>query len=46
MNRLHEGLQLASRYPDTGIAYKNMRRYVERLRQLIVSAARDAAGRA
>jgi hypothetical protein len=46
MNRLHEGLQFASRYPDTGIAYKNMRRYVERLRELIVSVARDAAVRA
>lgn len=37
--RLHEGLQFASRYPDTDIAYKNMRLYIERLRELIVSVA-------
>lgn len=37
--RLHEGLQLASRYPDTDIAYKNMRLYAEGLRELIVSVA-------
>lgn len=41
INRLHEGLQLGSRYPDTDIAYKNMRLYVERLRDLIASVPRD-----
>lgn len=41
INRLHEGLQFASRYPDTDIAYKNMRLYVEELRNIIVSAARS-----
>lgn len=40
INRLHEGLQFASRYPETDIAYANMRRYVERLRDIIVSVAR------
>jgi hypothetical protein len=39
INRLHEGLQFASRYPDTDIAYKNMRLYVEQLRNVIVSVA-------
>jgi hypothetical protein len=38
--RLHEGLQLASRYPDTHVAYQNMRLYVEGLRELIVAAPR------
>ncbi|MDN3295812.1 condensation domain-containing protein [Streptomyces ficellus] len=41
VNRLHEGLQFASRYPDTDIAYENMRRYVEQLRDVIVSVARE-----
>ena len=40
INRLHEGLQFASRYPDTDTAYKNMRLYVEGLRSIIVSVAR------
>ncbi|GHD87388.1 hypothetical protein GCM10010508_19320 [Streptomyces naganishii JCM 4654] len=40
INRLHEGLQFASRYPGTDIAYKNMRLYVERLRELIVGVPR------
>ncbi|MGP4046505.1 condensation domain-containing protein [Streptomyces sp. 2A115] len=39
--RLREGLQLACRYPDTDVAYKNMRLYVERLRELIVSVTRE-----
>jgi mycolipenoyl-CoA---2-(long-chain-fatty acyl)-trehalose mycolipenoyltransferase / long-chain-acyl-CoA---trehalose acyltransferase len=38
--RLHEGLQLASRYPDTDLAYQNMRLYVEGLQELIVTAPR------
>ncbi|MFE0249410.1 condensation domain-containing protein [Streptomyces sp. NPDC059010] len=37
VTRLHEGLWFAGRYPDTDIAYKNMRLYVERLRDIIVS---------
>lgn len=41
--RLHEGLQLASRYPDTNLAYQNMRLYVEGLRELIVSAPARAS---
>ncbi len=41
ITRLHEGLQFAGRYPDTAIAQKNMRWYVERLRELIVSVARE-----
>ncbi|MFF9771771.1 condensation domain-containing protein [Streptomyces sp. NPDC014636] len=39
VNRLPEGLWLASRYPDTDIAAKNMRLYVERLRDRIASVA-------
>ncbi|MFJ8045487.1 condensation domain-containing protein [Kitasatospora sp. NPDC096147] len=41
--RLHEGLQFASRYPDNPVAAKSMAVYVEQLRDLIVSVARDAA---
>ncbi|MEU2713519.1 condensation domain-containing protein [Streptomyces sp. NPDC007205] len=37
VNRLHEGLWLACRYPDTDLAYKNIRRYTEALRELVVS---------
>ncbi len=40
VTRLHEGLQFAARYPDTDVAQKNMRLYVSRLRDLIVSVAR------
>ena len=40
--RLHEGLQFAARYPDTDVAQKNMRLYVARLREMIVSVARNA----
>ncbi|MQY35529.1 Trehalose-2-sulfate acyltransferase papA2 [Streptomyces sp. RB17] len=39
VNRLHEGLWLASRYPDTDEAAKNLRLYVERLRDHIASVA-------
>jgi hypothetical protein len=41
--RHHDGLHLGCRYPDTAVAHKNMRRYVEALRGLIISVARDAA---
>ncbi|MGW7420024.1 condensation domain-containing protein [Streptomyces sp. NPDC054813] len=37
VSRLHEGLWFACRYPDTEAAYKNVRRYAERLRDLIAS---------
>ncbi|MER7838804.1 condensation domain-containing protein [Streptomyces sp. NPDC096040] len=37
VSRLHEGLWFACRYPDTEVAYKNVRRYAEGLRDLIVS---------
>ncbi|WP_030243811.1 condensation domain-containing protein [Streptomyces sp. NRRL S-350] len=40
VNRLHEGLWFASRHPDTEIAGKNMRLYTERLRDIVISAAR------
>ncbi|MFC4960277.1 condensation domain-containing protein [Streptomyces mauvecolor] len=43
--RLHGGLQLAIRYPDTAIAHKNIHRYVEQLRELITSVARNAPTR-
>ncbi|MFD8804103.1 condensation domain-containing protein [Streptomyces sp. NPDC059597] len=35
VSRLHDGLWLASRHPDTDVATKNMRLYVERLRDLM-----------
>ncbi|MFE1288568.1 condensation domain-containing protein [Streptomyces sp. NPDC058751] len=37
VNRLHEGLWIACRYPDTDIASKNVRLYTEKLRELIAS---------
>ncbi|MFG2359663.1 condensation domain-containing protein [Streptomyces sp. NPDC048521] len=37
VNRLHEGLWIACRYPDTDVAHKNVRLYIEGLRDLIVS---------
>ncbi|ARZ66066.1 condensation domain-containing protein [Streptomyces sp. HU2014] len=43
ITRLHEGLQFACRYPDTDVAHKSMLRCVERLRELIVSVARERA---
>ncbi|MEU2224107.1 condensation domain-containing protein [Streptomyces sp. NPDC018347] len=39
VNRLPEGLWLASRYPDTDVAAKTMRLYAERLRDRIASVA-------
>ncbi|MEW2622162.1 condensation domain-containing protein [Streptomyces sp. NPDC048106] len=41
VNRRREGLWLASRYPDTDAAAKNMRLYVERLRDHITSTGRE-----
>ena len=38
--RLPEGLRFAARHPDTDAAYKNMRLYAERLRDLIGTVAR------
>jgi hypothetical protein len=46
ITRLHEGFQFAARYPDTDVALKNMRLYVQELRDLVLSVARDSAGRA
>ncbi|MGK5693801.1 condensation domain-containing protein [Streptomyces sp. URMC 128] len=41
VNRLHEGLWLACRYPDTDIAHKNLSLYATRLREVITSVARQ-----
>ncbi|MFE4871865.1 condensation domain-containing protein [Streptomyces sp. NPDC056682] len=41
LNRLHEGLWFTCRYPDTDVAFKNMRLYVERLGDIILSVARE-----
>ncbi|MFF3919111.1 condensation domain-containing protein [Streptomyces sp. NPDC001852] len=46
ITRLHEGLWFACRYPDTDVAYKNMRRYIEGLRDLVVSVPADRCHRA
>ncbi|GAA0593943.1 condensation domain-containing protein [Streptomyces crystallinus] len=40
-NRLHEGLWFTSRHPDTDVAHKNMRLYVEWMRDLITSVPRS-----
>ncbi|MFD5739004.1 condensation domain-containing protein [Streptomyces massasporeus] len=39
VNRLHEGLWFACRYPDTDIAHKNLSLYAARLREVITSVA-------
>ncbi|KNB52790.1 condensation domain-containing protein [Streptomyces caatingaensis] len=44
LTRLHEGLQLAARHPDTGPAHASMRRYVAQLRSLIAEVAGEGAG--
>lgn len=44
VQRLHEGLWFASRFPDTDIAYKNLRLYVERLRDVIASVPEAVPG--
>ncbi|MEV0976489.1 condensation domain-containing protein [Streptomyces sp. NPDC049915] len=41
VNRLHEGLWFACRYPDTDIAHKNLSLYATRLREVITSVARE-----
>ena len=41
VNRIHEGLWFACRYPLTDIAQKNMRLYAELLRDMILSAPRQ-----
>ncbi|WP_422396728.1 condensation domain-containing protein [Streptomyces klenkii] len=41
ITRLHEGMQFACRYPDTDVAHKNMRLCIERLREFIVTVARQ-----
>ncbi|WP_445279709.1 condensation domain-containing protein [Streptomyces sp. DSM 118148] len=46
VNRLDEGLWFACRYPDTEVAYKNVRLYVEKLRDFIRSVpAHDRSAR-
>ncbi|MFD9629622.1 condensation domain-containing protein [Streptomyces violascens] len=45
LNRLHEGLWFTCRYPDTDIAYKNMRLYTERLGDVILEVAREQRAR-
>ncbi|MGH3832688.1 MAG: condensation domain-containing protein [Pseudonocardiaceae bacterium] len=40
VTRIHEGLHVACRYPDTDIAHKNILCFVEGLRKIIVSVAR------
>ncbi len=40
VTRSHEGLWFASRFPDTDVAHKNLRRYTEALRDLVASVAR------
>lgn len=42
VTRLHEGLQIAARYPDTDVAAKNVRLYVQRLREVVTSVAAGA----
>ncbi|MGW0606923.1 condensation domain-containing protein [Streptomyces sp. NPDC002640] len=44
VSRVHEGLQFAARYPDTGPALRSMERYLERLRELVAEVARASAG--
>ncbi|WP_190131701.1 condensation domain-containing protein [Streptomyces mashuensis] len=41
ITRLHEGLQFACRYPHTDVASRTMRLCVERLREHVVSVARQ-----
>jgi hypothetical protein len=43
VTRLPEGLWFASRHPDTDLAHKNMRLYVERLRDVVTGVARERA---
>ncbi|WP_109035583.1 condensation domain-containing protein [Streptomyces rubrogriseus] len=44
VTRLPEGLWFASRYPDTDVAHKNLRLYVERLRDVVTGVARGDSG--
>ncbi|MEU9732141.1 condensation domain-containing protein [Streptomyces sp. NPDC048002] len=47
VNRLHEGLWFAARYPDTEVAHKNLRLYTERLRAVVAgvpATARPSGG--
>ncbi len=43
VTRLPEGLWFASRHPDTDVAQKNLRLYVERLRDVVTGVARQGA---
>ncbi|WP_448319549.1 condensation domain-containing protein [Streptomyces sp. CO7] len=42
VSRVHEGLQFAARYPDTGPALRSMERYLEGLRETVSRVARTA----
>jgi hypothetical protein len=44
VSRVHEGLQFAARYPDTGPALRSMERYLERLREIVAEVARASSG--
>ncbi|GAA2804052.1 condensation domain-containing protein [Saccharopolyspora taberi] len=37
--RTPDGVYLASRYPNTDLAYKNMSRYIERMREVFITVA-------
>ncbi|MFG3100093.1 condensation domain-containing protein [Streptomyces sp. NPDC048182] len=45
VTRLPDGLWFAARHPDTDVAHKNLRLYVERLRDVVTGVARGRAGR-
>lgn len=40
--RFHDGLHFSARHPDTDTAHKNMRRYVEGVRERVAATARAA----
>jgi hypothetical protein len=44
VSRVHEGLQFAARYPDTGPALRSMERYLEGLRDIVSRVARTTGG--
>ncbi|MGA4840058.1 condensation domain-containing protein [Streptomyces sp. G45] len=44
--RFHDGLHFSARHPDTDTAHKNMRRYVEGVRERITATARAVSARA
>ncbi|NYV73704.1 condensation domain-containing protein [Streptomyces sp. UH6] len=42
VSRVHEGLQFAARYPDTGPALRSMETYLRRLREIVAEVAGSA----